>query len=172
MYKKLLSVFLFSQFVFSCKTAQEITKSSLSGYWEQQGEGEIVEINDSLVISYYKSNFNCQPNWKISRKFFNTQTATITVNPDGSFTNKEDFTIHTYIKLKEKPTLCKELTANQKNSNAYNFETLWNTFNDQYAFFKERNVDWLSEKRKYQGQFTEETKPFEFYLLLEKWFLN
>ena len=170
---KIFITFLLAILLFSCKTEKkEITKADLNGFYEQQGEGEIIEINDSLVVSYYSSNFNCYPNWKISREYFNTQTPTIIVNADESFNHKEGFTVFTYIKLKEKPTLCKELTEKEKNNNSYNFETLWNTFNEQYSFFKERNIDWDSIKSKYKTKFTDKTEPFEFYLLLEKMVLE
>ena len=144
----------------------------LNGFFEQQGEGQIIEINDSLVISFYSSSFNCFPEWKISRDYFNTQTPTIKVIDENSFTNQEGYTIFTYKKLKTKPTSCVELTEEQLNSNTYNFETLWHTFNDLYPFFKERNIDWKALKKKYQSQFTEQTPPFEFYLLLEKMVLE
>ncbi|MDQ7918056.1 S41 family peptidase [Mesonia sp. MT50] len=176
MFKKILFFILLSVVFVGCKNSKkevkELTKADLNGFGEQQGEGEIIEINDSLVISYYSSNFNCYPNWKISRKYFNTQTPTITVNPDESFNNKEGYTVFTYTKLKEKPSLCKELTPKQKSSNTYNFETLWNTFNEQYAFFKERNVDWDAIKSKYRAKFTDKTEAFEFYLLMENMVLE
>ncbi|WP_313581870.1 S41 family peptidase [Chishuiella sp.] len=176
MLKKTIFIIIISITIISCKSLkieqQQLTKKDLSGYWQQQGEGEIIEINDSLVISYYSSNFNCYPNWKISREYFNSQTPTITLNADKSFTNKERFTIHTYLKLKNRPELCTELTENQKNNNTYNFETLWNTFNEQYVFFKERNIDWNIIKSKYQSKFNDKTEPFEFYLLLEKMVLE
>jgi len=157
----------------SCQTERkEITKADLNGFWEQQGEGEIIEINDSLVISYYSNKFNCYPNWKMSREYFNTQTPTITMNADESFNNQEGFTVLTYVKIKEKPTLCMGLTEKQKNNNTYNFETLWNTFDEQYAFFNERNIDWDSIKTKHKTKFTDETEPFEFYLILKKMVLE
>ena len=170
--KLLISTLIILSFLGCKPERKELTKAELNGYWEQQGEGEIIEINDSLVISYYSSSFNCYPNWKISREYFNTQTPTITLNADESFTNKEGYTVFTYVKLKEKPTLCQELTEEQKENNTYNFETLWHTFDEQYAFFKERNIDWDSLKTKYQTQFTDETELFEFYLLLEKMVLE
>lgn len=119
MLKKTIFVIIISITIIGCKSLktqkEELTKKDLSGYWQQQGEGEIIEINDSLVISYHSSNFNCYPNWKISREYFNTQTPTITLQTRESFTNKEGFTVHTYLKLKEKPQLCAELTAIQNN---------------------------------------------------------
>lgn len=170
------SVFLITILVIltSCNSVKPkvISKADLNGFWEQQGEGEIIEINDSLVISYYSNSFSCFPNWKISRSYFNTQTPTLTVHPDQSLTNLEGYTISEYKKLSKKPELCQELTQDQKNSNTYNFETLWATYNEQYVFFKERNVDWSDLKTKYQSQFTDETGPFEFYLLLEKMVLE
>lgn len=174
MFRKAIFIIIISITILCCKSSkkEQLTKSELNGYWEQQGEGEIIEINDSLVISYHSSNFNCYPNWKISREDFNNNTPTITLNADESFTNKEGFTIHTYLKLKKKPKLCTELSENQKNSNTYNFETLWNTFNEQYVFFKERNINWDLIKSKYKSQFTDKTEPFAFYLLLEKMVLE
>jgi len=72
MLKKTIFAIIISITIIGCKSLraqkQELTKKDLSGYWQQQGEGEIIEINDSLVISYHSSNFNCYPNWKISRK--------------------------------------------------------------------------------------------------------
>ena len=151
---------------------EDASKANLNGFWEQQGEGEIIEINDSLVISYYSNSFSCYPNWKISREYFNTQTPTLVVNKDQSLTNQEGYTLFHYKKLKEKPDLCKDLTEAQKNNNTFNFETLWHTYNDQYAFFEERNIDWKQLKSKYKAQFTDETEAFEFYLLLEKMVLE
>ncbi|MDR6300945.1 hypothetical protein [Mesonia maritima] len=175
MIKKVL-LLLITITAINCKNSEkqktETTKAELNGFFEQQGEGQIVEINDSLVTSFYSSSFNCFPEWKISRDYFNTQTPTIKVIDENTFTNQEGYTIFTYKKLEKKPTSCTELTEEEINSNTYNFETLWHTFNDQYAFFKERNIDWNMLKNKYQSQFTDQTPPFEFYLLLEKLYWN
>lgn len=175
MIKKLLLALIVITTI-SCKNSEKqkilITKAELNGFFEQQGEGQIIQINDSLVTSFYSSSFNCFPEWKISRDYFNTQTPTIKVIDENTFTNQEGYTVFTYKKLKTKPTSCTELTEEQINSNTYNFETLWHTFNDQYAFFEERNIDWSALKSKYQSQFTDQTPPFEFYLLLEKMVLE
>ena len=168
-----LLILLLTVFFSSCNTEKkQITKSDLSGFWEQQGEGEIIEINDSLVVSFYSSTFNCFPDWEMSRAYFNTQTPNIKVIDKNTFTHQIDFTTLTYKKVKERPTLCKELTQQQEENNAYNFETFWHTYNEQYAFFKERNTDWNQLKTKYQKQFTDKTPPFEFYLLLERMVLE
>lgn len=156
----------------SCKHSEkqkvEITKAELSGFYEQQGEGEIVELNDSLVIFYNSSSFNCYPYWKMPRQEFNSNSPTVKIIDENTFTNQEGYTILTYKKLETEPTICQELTEEQINSNSYNFATLWNTFNEQYAFFKERNIDWISIRNKYESQFKENTSPFEFYSLLER----
>ncbi|WP_299361959.1 S41 family peptidase [Winogradskyella sp.] len=162
--------------LFSCKDSEkekiEITKSELSGFFEQQGEGEIIEINDSTVVSYYSSSFNCYPNWKITRDYFNTETPNVKIIDKNTFTSEEGYTTFTYKKLNQKPEHCKVLTEIQKNSNTYNFETLWNTFNDQYAFFKERNIDWKQIKETYKTKFTDKTELFDFYITLENMVLE
>lgn len=167
-----LTVFTIASCGNSKKKESKLTKSELDGFYEQQGEGEIVEFNDSLVIFYNSSSFNCYTTWKMPREEFNTNTPSVKLVDEKTFTNQEGYTILTYKKLKDEPTICKDLTEEQINSNSYNFETLWHTFNDQYAFFKERNIDWEVIKTKYQSQFTENTPSFEFYLLLEKMVLE
>ena len=170
MIKKVL-IFLIIISATNCKKHKkekvEIVKSELSGYFEQQGEGEIIEINSATVISYYSSSFNCYPNWKVTRDYFNSQTPNVKVVDKNTFTSHEGFTTFTYKKLNKKPKECQELTENQKNDYTYNFETLWNTFNDQYAFFKERKIDWVEIKEKYKAKFTNETEPFDFYIAIE-----
>ncbi len=158
----ILALFLFN----SCSPEKKIpSKAELNGFWGQQGEGEIVEFNDSLVIFYNSSSFNCYPYWKMDREEFNTGSPTVQVVDETTLTNQEGYTILTYKKIDQPSVICTDLTEEQINSNSYNFETLWYTFNDQYAFFKEREVDWGAIKTRYQAKFTEETSPFEFYLL-------
>lgn len=156
---------------FSCKNSKSrltsLTKADLQGYYEQQGEGQIIAINDSIVTSYYSSSFNCYPNWEISRAYFNKQTPNLNILDKETFTYKEGFTTYTYKKLSQKPRYCKELTEKQKNDYDYNFETLWNTFNDQYAFFKERTIDWKKVKEKYKAKYNDETRRFDFYTILK-----
>ncbi|MEO1807691.1 MAG: S41 family peptidase [Bacteroidota bacterium] len=157
---------------FSCKspTGQTektlLTTNELNGFFEQQGEGEIIEFNDSLAVFYNSSSFNCYPYGQIPKEDFSLYFPRAEVIDAHTFTNQEGFTILTYKRLATEPAICQELTEAQIYSNTYNFETLWSTFNDQYAFFEQRNIDWEAIKRKYKSQFTESTPPFEFYSLL------
>lgn len=175
MIKNTLILILFFT-VIGCKTLEKqdlkTAKLELNGFYELQGEGEIVEFNDSLVVFYNSSSFNCYPYGKIPRDEFRLYFPDIKIIDENSFSNQDGYTILTFKKLKSEPTLCKDLTKEQINSNAYNFETLWSTFNDQYAFFEKRNVNWNSIRKKYESQFSEDTPPFEFYLLLEKMVLE
>lgn len=166
-------IFIGTVLLVSCQTQKkEESQSYFNGYWQQQGEGEIVSFNDSLVTSYYYSQFNCYPNWQITREYFDSEVNQLNRIDENTFSNSAGFTKHIYKRLKEKPALCQLLTETQKTNNTYNFETLWHTFNEQYAFFKERNIDWRRLKEKYQKQFTDETPAFEFFLVLEKMILE
>lgn len=61
MTKKILTLIIIIT-IFGCKKSEkektEITKADLNDFYEQQGEGEIVEFNDSLVVFYNSSSFN------------------------------------------------------------------------------------------------------------------
>ncbi len=150
----------------STATSTPVTRENLDGFWEQQGEGELVAFEDSVVTFYDRNRFACFPSWNMTRADFNSKITAIKVINDTTFTNQEGYTIFTYHKLATPPNVCKELTSKQINSHTYNFETLWHTFNEQYAFFKERNVDWAALKTKYQQRFTDTTPAFEFYTVL------
>ena len=162
----------------SCKSPTKqnekapLSPNELNGFYEQQGEGEIIEFNDSLAVFYNSSTFNCYPYGQIPKEDFSLYFPNTEIIGENTFTNQEGFTILTYKKLETDPSICKDLTEAQIYSNTYIFETLWSTFNDQYAFFEARNVDWKAIKEKYQAQFTDETPAFEFYLLLEQMVLE
>ena len=100
---KLILALITLLIILSCKkthpSISSIKKEDLKGYYEQQGEGEIIEINDSIVTSYYSSTFNCFPAWKVSRNYFNTKTPTLTVIDDSTFVIEEGYTIFTYKNL-------------------------------------------------------------------------
>lgn len=47
-----------------------------------------------------------------------------------------------------------------------NFDALWNTFNERYAFFDLRGVDWKAQHEKYRPKVTKDTTDEELYGLM------
>ncbi len=60
------------------------------------------------------------------------------------------------------------LFAQQKSGEAIkNFELVWNLFNDSYASFEEKNIDWQAVYEQYRPQITTSTTEEELYDILE-----
>jgi len=57
--------------------------------------------------------------------------------------------------------VCQEPSAPEKN-----FEALWETFNNRYAFFELRGVDWRSQYDTFRPRVTEDTTDEELFIIL------
>ena len=49
-----------------------------------------------------------------------------------------------------------------------NFEALWKVFNERYAFFDVRGVDWQKQKEAYRPQVTDDTTPEQLFEVISK----
>ena len=47
-----------------------------------------------------------------------------------------------------------------------NFEALWKTFHERYAFFKLRNVDWQKQYKIYRPKVTKDTTDEQLFMIL------
>ncbi|WP_340202542.1 S41 family peptidase [Ascidiimonas sp. W6] len=166
---KLILLLLISILTISCQTTEKkkIDKKeiNLNGHWEYLGFGKAKVIGDSIVKSYHISSAgNVRTSDNSATDFFNYYTVDTLSNDtillkDGVktfklFRSNQDFEKNVNEKLADDPK--------------YNFEILWNTFNEQYSYFKERNIDWNAIYKKYEPQVKSDTKPLELYLLFEK----
>jgi len=166
---KLILILLISILTISCQTNQkkniEKEKINLNGNWEYLGFGKAKTFGDSIIKSYHISSAgNVRTSDNSAEDFFKYYTIDTLSNDtillkDGVktfklFRSDKDFENHIKDTLSNNPT--------------YNFEVLWNTFNEQYCYFKERNVDWKSIYKKYEPQVNSDTKPLELYLIFER----
>ena len=56
--------------------------------------------------------------------------------------------------------------ASKATGSVENFDALWNTFNERYAFFELRGVDWKAQYEKYRPKVTKNTTDEELYGLI------
>lgn len=166
---KLLALLLIFILAISCQTNEkeviEKKNINLNGHWEYLGFGKAKHFGDSIVKSYHVSSVgNVRTSDISSEDFFAYYTIDTLSNDtillkDGVktfklFRSDKDFAEKVHEKLAHDPK--------------YNFEILWNTFNEQYVYFKERNIDWDSMYQKYEPQVRSNTTPLELYLIFEK----
>ena len=128
----------------SCKTQPH----SITGIWVQEGYGRILEITDSTFTYFNTSENSCLPlikggELKERFKIVHFNANKLTLNPGGI--------VNYYFKrLQSLPIICNKKKLITDSSPEKNFEILWNTFDNHYAFFNQRNIDWNKIKEQYQ----------------------
>lgn len=167
--KKLILVLLIAIFIVACdrtdKKNIEKENINLNGNWEYIGFGKAIVIGDSIVSSYHTSTVgNVQTSDNTSTDFFKYYTVdTISIDTillkDG---------VKTFKLFRSKKDFAKNVNEKLVNDPKYNFEVLWNTFNEQYCYFKERNINWNNIYKKYEPQVNSGTKSLELYLIFER----
>lgn len=159
--KTIVTILLFVSI--SCTETKE--NNSINGIWTQQGYGRIIEITDSTYTYYNTTENSCIPlakgefeeRWKIVKSYKNK----LILNPGG-------IVDYRFIRTETLPKICKQ--ANDKIDNSYevNFEIFWNTFDNHYAFFEKRNLDWRKVKKKFLPLVKKIKSDKEFYGLLKE----
>lgn len=166
---KQILILLTSILAISCQTNEknnvEKEKINLNGNWEYLGFGKAIVVGDSIVQSYHTSSVG---NVQLSDNPVTDYFKYYTVDTLSNDTILLKDGVKTFKLFRSNKDFTKNLNDSLANDPKYNFEVLWNTFNEQYVYFKERNIDWNKIYEKYEPQVNSDTKPLELYLIFEK----
>lgn len=147
------------------------------GIWKTLGYGYIFEIIGNELNAYEISDISClklkqfDSNIKfpydldIENKPF---SLTITDENIMIFEMKGE-TLRYYAKKIEKlPEICATYKEFKTKDPIRNFKVFWQTFNEHYAFFKERGIDWQSIYNRFYPKISADTTDKELFLILTK----
>lgn len=113
--------------------------------WVQQGYGRYLKIEDSTYTYYNANRINCQT--MVDGKFAG-RFRVISLNKNELILNPGGIVNYIFRRTDSLPPMC-----NQKNvriaSYEENFKVFWETFNEHYAFFRERDIDWNQVYKEY-----------------------
>lgn len=113
--------------------------------WVQQGYGRCLKIEESNYTYYNTNSLTCKPlaegNLKGRFTILSLDKNKLILNPGG---------IVNYIfkRVDSLPPMCINADSAVA-SYEENFKIFWETFNDNYAFFKERNINWKQVYEEY-----------------------
>jgi len=155
----IVSVFILT----SCSTKKEI--QNINGTWIQEGYGRIISISDSTYTYFNTTENTCLPlieNGILTDRFriVNFQKDKLVLNPGG-------IVDYNFYRTDSLPENCKN-TNSLNHSAQTNFEVLWNTFEKQYAFFNQRNINWIEIKKQYQSKIENIKTDRELYKLFSE----
>ncbi len=150
MTKKIKILFCFFIF-FSAHTllAQTVPEDALNGIWKMRGYGKIISVNDTVVNSYEVTSISCTLNSQLKRDDI-LQLGTMKRVDQNLLTITQGIKVYTLDKIEELPKSV-EYNLTKSEDPQYNFDVFWNMMNENYPFFKERKMDWLSIREKHQG---------------------
>ncbi len=160
--KQISAVFLFISISI---TAQTNNLKPFEGVWLSEGYGRVVEIKKNKAQLYDICKVNCTKAQILPKDILLDQFKLTKVN-DSLLEVSGGITKLYFNKIDDLPELCSR-KIKDKNDPIYNFETLWQTFNENYCYFEERKINWTALKTKYKSQVRPNTKPFELFLIMD-----
>lgn len=160
---KILSILTLFLIFCSCNEKVSNEKPKPDGIWKQIGYGNIIELNDTIISVYNISKQDCNLSFKEHildfGKIKNYTKDTLTIqhgNDDWLFT-----------RLEKIPNLCK--TSKELNSvPKHNFQVFWDTFNEHYASFDIKDINWNEVYNQYEPKINENTTDLELYTIFRE----
>lgn len=158
-----LSIFTIYLTCYSCSEKAPDEKITFNGFWKQMGYGNIIELKDPLIKVYGISKQNCNLSFEEEildfGKVKNYTKDTLTIQhgiDEWKFT-----------RLDRLPELCQTSTTLNADPK-YNFQAFWDTFNEQYASFDIKHIDWDDVYRKYDPKVSENTTDLALYTMFQE----
>jgi hypothetical protein len=160
---KTLSILSIILIICSCTEKVSKEKPKPDGIWRQIGYGNIIELNDTIISVYNISKQHCNLSFREHildfGKVKNYSKDTLTIQ-HGS----DDWL---FTRLDELPNLCKT-TSELNHDPKDNFQVFWDTFNEHYASFEIKNIDWNEVNKKYEPQVNDNTTDLELYTIFRE----
>ena len=141
-----LFFFLIFYLIINTVDAQNTTIVSNNGIWKMRGYGKMIEINDSVVNNYDVTAISRTLNSQIKKESIK-ELGELELKDKDVLALKQGNMIYLLDRISEFPTI--ENSSERLKDPNYVFDVFWNTMNENYPFFKERDIDWSTIQKKY-----------------------
>jgi len=163
--KLIVSLLTFVLILGSCSEKTKTThKLEPNGIWEQQGYGNIIQLNDSTIKVYNITKQNCH----LSHEEEILDFGKIKSYTKDTLTIQHGIDNWVFTKLDTLPNLCNTPNEQLINDPKHNFNVFWNTFNEQYASFDLKKVDWNQVYNTYEPKVTTNTTDLELFTIFQE----
>lgn len=126
-------------FFFLTLSFSQVKEELKNTLWEQVGYDRILKINDTSYTYFNVDKYNCsklvQGNFVGRFSVVDYKKNLLVLNPGGVVNYR-------FRSINRVPKTCISDNNEKDNDFEINFESFWDTFNRNYGFFEERNIDW------------------------------
>ncbi|OCQ18361.1 hypothetical protein A7985_23825 [Pseudoalteromonas luteoviolacea] len=129
-----------------------------AGYWQKPAYGEALNITMNRVIYYEYNRYGCLQTSEQAHHEQTAQLDSVALSQTRRLRMNRKGQVYPsfYEQLDALPPQCTDpLTISESISPSVIFDYFWHTFNDYYAFFSLRNVDWQAQYDLYRPQITD-----------------
>ncbi len=135
------------------------------GAWRTDGYGYVLANNGEKLQIFDETKTSCLLNDTVEGREIEDWIGKVALARDGIHALLQQRTSRTAVsKLPTLPAVCKPWAEDQ--DPLRNFDHLWTTFDEHYAFFKERNVDWKALRAKYRPQAAAAKSPQQLFAIV------
>jgi len=143
----------------ACDELAPPPEDAWTGVWEQRGYARVYAIDGQDVVSYDVTAVSCVPSGTMTLDDLLTAHDRIEQTPEAySWYEVGQFTRYEFDRRADLPAACQEAPRTDPEAT---FEALWNLFDENYAFFAERNVDWQAAYDANRGRVNANLPPEE-----------
>jgi len=137
---------------------------TFDGFWLMDGYGMALEIKGGRARVLEVTTVSCLEAYRLDVLGGEIRPLALRLGMEGDELTMrratgEEFHARRVASL---PAVCAQ-PGGKSGDPVYNFEVLWHTFNEQYAFFDLYNVDWQAQYNQYRPRVTADTTPDELF---------
>lgn len=146
----------------SVSSANDEMRPGIDGVWQSVGYGQVVRIQSGAARIYDVSRAGCvhaydEPLHELG------EIVSVGAN---SLIIEYGINRYRFERLARLPAACASTPANPADP-LLNFDTVWHTFNEHYAFFDTRNTDWNAQLQHYRSQLDADSSDAALYRVLD-----
>lgn len=151
--------------LFIIAVAVSETRLPSEGVWKQKGFGRIMKIDNEQFVIYSRTEGYCN---QLTSGNFDEHFRIVDETEKELVINYGSLRNYYFTKIDELPKHCSSRKENQNFDPLYNFNVLWSFFNDNYAFFKSRGIDWDQTKTDFLPRIADIKSQLEFYQIVKE----
>lgn len=142
-------------------SAPATKQASSEGVWQQQGYGQLLRIEDGQAQAYDINAVECHA----------SEASPLADLGEIEHVDAERLEIsyginrYRFERLSALPLRCSE--SADVGSALQNFDSLWQTFREHYAFFETRDIDWNALRAEFRPRIREDMGEVELYRVLQ-----